>query len=65
MAKVTKHHSGGERVLLFIGGIVCGYLTLKGLPYAFDSTTNQITMAFLGMGTAGGFYGALVGKQSM
>jgi len=63
--KVTKHSSGGERVLLFIAGVVCGYLTLQALPYALNSTENQIFTAFLGLMTAGGFIGAFKGKQSI
>ncbi len=64
MAKVTKYHSGGERVLLFIGGCFFGFLTLAALPNA-DTSEAQIFTAFLGLCSAGGFYGAFVGKQSV
>lgn len=64
MAKVTRHSSGGERVLLFIGGCIFGYLTLLALPNATTSEL-QIFTAFLGLCSAGGFYGAFVGKQSV
>lgn len=65
MVKVTKHHSGIERVGLFVGGLVFGYATLAALANFDGSTESQIAVALCGLTSLGGFYGALVGKQSM
>lgn len=65
MAKVTKHHSGLERVALFIGGIGFGFYTLVLVASYDGSGTSQAAIALFGLCSLGGFYGALVGKQSM
>lgn len=65
MAKLTKHHSPMQRVGMFIGGIAFGYVTLIALANYDGSGASQAGVALFGLCSLGGFYGALVGKQSV
>jgi len=65
MAKVTKHHSGLERVGMFIAGLGFGYVTLLAMANYDGSGMSQAGVALFGLCSLGGFYGALVGKQSI
>lgn len=65
MAKVTKHHSGLERVGMFIAGLGFGFVTLVALSNYDGSGLSQAGIALFGLCSFGGFYGAFVGKQSI
>ncbi|WP_300037212.1 hypothetical protein [uncultured Roseobacter sp.] len=65
MAKVTKHYSALQRVGMFIAGLGFGHITLVGLANYDGSGMFQFGIALFGLCSLGGFYGALVGKQSI
>lgn len=63
--KVVKHHSFVARVVMFLAGLWFGKMALQALVYFADDPMGPIYAALFGLIAAGGFYGALVGKETI